>query len=360
MSCEEREEGSRLSDHPTPLSAQVTPRFAGPTTFYRLPATSAIDELDVPIIGVPFDSGASFRVGARFGPRAIRDASSLLRPYNRLLGLDPFRALRIDDAGDLGVTPFDPVVAFDTIAENFRPIFAAGQAPLTFGGDHSITLPILRAAAATRGPLAMIQFDSHLDTWSTYFGSQYTHGSFAIRAIEEGLIDPTASTQVGIRGMLFGPEDIERSEQWQLRAILAEELASLSASDAAAIAMQRAGERPVYVTFDIDGVDPAFAPGTGTPEVGGPTSLQATMFLQALRGARIVGADVVEVAPAYDQAGITALLAARLGLELLGLIAIGRGASGPRYTGLEVPCSVDESPSGTESHEEQSVNRGSD
>jgi len=309
-------------DHPKPLSAQITPRFAGPTTFYRLPGTSEIGDLDAPIVGVPYDSGASFRVGARFGPRSIREASSLLRPYNRILEIDPYEAMRIDDTGDLTVSPYDPMAALTTIDEYFRPIFAAGQNPLSFGGDHSITLPILRAAAATHGPIAMIQFDSHLDTWSTYFGSRYTHGSFAIRAIEEGLIDPAASTQVGIRGMLFGEDDIERSRNWGLRAVLAEELAPTLAAE---IALERAGKRPIYVTFDIDGVDPAFAPGTGTPEVGGPTSLQATMFLQALGGAQIIGADVVEVAPAYDSAGITSLLAARLGLELLGLIAIARG-----------------------------------
>ncbi len=311
-------------NHPKPLSAQITPRFAGPTTFYRLPGTSEIGSLDVPIVGVPYDSGASFRVGARFGPRSIREASSLLRPYNRILGIDPYEAVRIDDTGDLTVSPYDPMGSLTTIDEHFRPIFAAGQFPLSFGGDHSITLPILRAAAATHGPIAMIQFDSHLDTWSTYFGSRYTHGSFAIRAIEEGLIDPRASTQVGIRGMLFGEEDIERSRAWDLRAILAEELAEMTSAQAAEIALKRAGDRPIYVTFDIDGVDPAFAPGTGTPEVGGPSSLQATMFLQGLRGARIIGADVVEVAPAYDSAGITSLLVARLGLELLGLIAMAR------------------------------------
>lgn len=313
-----------LGEHPYPLSAQVTPRFAGPTTFYRLPGTSPSERLDVPIVGVPFDTGASFRVGARFGPRAIREASSLLRPYNRLLRIDPFKEIRIDDAGDLTVTPYEPHAAFETIAAHYNTIFMRGQAPLTFGGDHSITLPILRAAAAAHGPLTMIQFDSHLDTWSTYFGSRYTHGSFVIRAIEEGLIDPARSTLVGIRGMLFGPEDIERSDNWGLRAILAEELATMSGADAAALALDRAGDRPIYLTFDIDGVDPAYAPGTGTPEVGGPSSLQATMFLQALRGARLVGADVVEVAPAYDHAGNTALLAARLGLELLGLFAINR------------------------------------
>lgn len=311
-----------MDQHPTPLSAQVTPRFAGPSTFYRLPANSPIEELDVPIIGVPFDTGASFRVGARFGPRAIREASSLLRPYNRILGVDPYKVLKIDDAGDLTVSPYDPIGALTTISDHYRPLFADGKTPLTFGGDHSITLPILRAAAERHGPIAMIQFDSHLDTWGAYFGMEYTHGSFAIRAIEEGLILPAASTQVAIRGMLFGPEDIERSESWGLRTILAEDLATMNSAEAARIALERAGEHPIYVSFDIDGVDPAFAPGTGTPEVGGPTSQQATMFLQGLRRARLVGADVVEVAPAYDHAGITSLLAARLGLELLGLMAL--------------------------------------
>jgi agmatinase len=311
-----------MPDHPTPLSAQVTPRFAGPTTFYRLPGTTPISELDAPVIGVPFDTGASFRVGARFGPRAIREASSLLRPYNRILGIDPYKALRIDDAGDLTVSPYDPLAALTTVSDHYRPIFAAGQTPLTFGGDHSITLPILRAAAEAHGSIAMIQFDSHLDTWGAYFGMGYTHGSFAIRAIEEGLIDPKKSTQVAIRGMLFGPEDIERSENWGFHTILAEELATMTPADAAAIALERAGDRPIYISFDIDGVDPAYAPGTGTPEVGGPSSLQATMFLQGLRGANVIGADVVEVAPAYDHAGNTSLLAARLGLEILGLIAL--------------------------------------
>lgn len=313
-----------VAENPTPLSAQVTPRFAGPSTFYRLPASSALEALNVPIIGVPFDTGASFRVGARFGPRAIREASNLLRPYNRILGVDPYKVLRIDDAGDLTVSPYDPMAALTTIADFYRPIFAAGQTPLTFGGDHSITLPILRAAAAAHGPIAMIQFDSHLDTWGAYFGMEYTHGSFAIRAIEEGLIDPRTSTQVAIRGMLFGPEDIERSEAWGMRTILAEDLAMMTPAEAAGIALERAGDRPIYISFDIDGVDPAFAPGTGTPEVGGPTSLQATMFLQGLRGGRLIGADVVEVAPAYDHAGNTSLLAARLGLEMLGLFALGK------------------------------------
>lgn len=329
-----------MTDYPAPLSAQLTPRFAGPSTFYRLPADTPLQELDAPIIGVPFDTGASFRVGARFGPRGIREASSLLRPYNRILGVDPYKVLRIDDIGDLTVSPYDPMAALTTIADFYGQIFAAGQTPLTFGGDHSITLPILRAAAAAHGPIAMIQFDSHLDTWGAYFGMEYTHGSFAIRAIEEGLIDPRASTQVAIRGMLFGPEDIERSESWGFRTILAEDLASMTPAEAASIALERAGDRPIYVSFDIDGVDPAFAPGTGTPEVGGPTSLQATMFLQGLRGGRLIGADVVEVAPPYDHAGNTSLLAARLGLEILGLMAIqkqriegpARGLSSPTTT----------------------------
>lgn len=314
-----------MSDaYPKPLNAQITPRFAGPVTFYRLPATSRLEELDAPIIGVPFDTGASFRVGARFGPRGIREASSLLRPYNRVLGVNPFERMRVDDAGDLTVSPYDPIAALGVISSHYEPIFASGATPLTFGGDHSIALPILRAAAKKYGPLAMIQFDSHLDTWGAYFGMEYTHGSFAVRAIEEGLIDPAASTQVAIRGMLFGPEDVERSETWNLRAITAEEMATRTIASVAQEVRERAGDRPVYLTFDIDGVDPAFAPGTGTPEVGGPTSLQATMFLQALAGIRFIGADVVEVAPAYDTAGITSLLAARLGLEMLGLMAIAR------------------------------------
>lgn len=310
-------------DHPRPLNAQVTPRFAGPVTFYRLPGTSLLADLDVPVVGLPYDTGASFRVGARFGPRAIREASSLLRPYNRILGVDPYERLRIDDIGDVTLSPYDPIAVLTDVERFYSPLFVAGSTPLSFGGDHSLTLPILRAAAKTYGPLAMVQFDSHLDTWGAYFGMEYTHGSFAIRAIEEGLIDPNASTQVALRGMLFGPEDIERSDSWGLRAITAEEMASRTMAEVATDVRKRAGDRPMYVTFDIDGVDPAFAPGTGTPEVGGPTSRDATMFLQNLAGVRLIGADVVEVAPAYDQSGNTALLAARLGLELLGLMATG-------------------------------------
>jgi agmatinase len=308
--------------NPRPLNAQVTPRFAGPVTFYRLPAISRAEDLDVPIVGLPYDTGASFRVGARFGPRAIREASSLLRPYNRILGVDPYRRLRIDDVGDVTLSPYDPIAVLGDVERSYSPLFAAGSTPLTFGGDHSLTLPILRAAAKKHGPLAMVQFDSHLDTWGAYFGMEHTHGSFAIRAIEEGLIDPKASTQVAIRGMLFGPEDIKRSDDWGLRAITAEEMATKTMTEVAREVRDRVGDRPVYLTFDIDGVDPAFASGTGTPEVGGPTSRDATMFLQGLAGIRLIGADVVEVAPAYDQSGNTSLLAARLGLELLGLMAL--------------------------------------
>ena len=234
------EDNARSNANPRPLNAQITPRFAGPVTFYRLPATSQTADLDVPIVGLPYDTGASFRVGARFGPRAIREASTLLRPYNRILGVDPYERLRIDDIGDVTLSPYDPIAVLTDVDRFFSPLFAAGATPLSFGGDHSLTLPILRAAAKTHGPLAMVQFDSHLDTWGAYFGMEYTHGSFAIRAIEEGLIDPKASTQVAIRGMLFGPEDIRRSDDWGLRAITAEEMATRTMTDVAREVRERA------------------------------------------------------------------------------------------------------------------------
>lgn len=309
-----------------PLDAQVTPRFAGAATFYRLPMQSELKGLDVAITGIPFDSAASFRPGARFGPRAIREMSSLLRPYNRVLEIDPYKILNVADVGDCSVNPFNTMETLDSIARRMAEITRAGALPLSFGGDHLVALGNLRGVAQVRGPVAVLQVDAHLDTWDSYFGSKYTHGSFMRRAIEEGLVDVAHSIQIGIRGALFGPEDMAEVARLGIQVMPMDAIVDWPVDKITSAIRSRVGSAPVYVTFDIDGVDPAFTPGTGTPEIGGFTSQQMMAILNRLTGFDIVGADVVEVAPAYDPTGITALFAARVGFELLGVIACKRKA----------------------------------
>jgi guanidinobutyrase / D-arginase len=307
-----------------PLDAQVTPRFAGSSSFYRLPVQAELQGLDVAVTGIPFDSAASFRPGARFGPRAIREMSSLLRPYNRVLNIDPYKVLNVADVGDCPVNPFDTLKTLDLIAGRIADTLRAGAIPLSFGGDHLVALGILRGLARARGPVAVLQIDAHLDTWDTYFGSKYTHGSFMRRAIEEGLVDTAHTLQVGIRGPLFSPQDMEDVRQLGIEILPMDAMVDWSVEQIVAAIRARVGHAPVYLTFDVDGVDPAFTPGTGTPEVGGLTSQQAMALLPRLVGLNLVGADVVEVAPAYDPSSITALLAARVGYEILGLFACQR------------------------------------
>ncbi len=307
-----------------PLDPQVVPRFSDVTTFYRLPRVDDWETLDVALMGLPFDSGASYRPGARFGPRAVREASSLLRPYNPVLDVDPYKELNFGDAGDLALSPMDLQRTFSIVEERFRRVYRTKVTPLSFGGDHSLTLPILRGVNERCPRVCFLQMDAHLDTWDSYFGSKFTHGSLVIRAIEEGVIDPERSLQVGIRGPLFGPEDLQRNRDWGLDIVHAEEVHSSPLSDVIEKVREKVGDRPLYVSFDVDCLDPAFTPGTGTPETGGLTSAQAIEILRGLRGLNIVGADVVEVSPPYDHAQITALLAARVGFELNCLIALAR------------------------------------
>lgn len=307
-----------------PLDAQVTPRFAGAATFYRLPMQSELKGLDVAVTGIPFDSAASFRPGARFGPRAIREMSSLLRPYNRVLDIDPYKILNVADVGDCSVNPFNTMETLDSIARRMAEIVRAGALPLSFGGDHLVALGNLRGVAQVRGPVAVLQIDAHLDTWDSYFGSKYTHGSFMRRSIEEGLVDAAHSIQIGIRGALFGPEDMADVKRLGIDVLPMDAIVDWPVDRIASTIRSRVGNVPVYVTFDIDGVDPAFTPGTGTPEIGGFSSQQMMALLHRLTGFDIVGADVVEVAPAYDPTGITALFAARVGFELLSVIACKR------------------------------------
>ncbi len=305
-----------------PLDAQVTPRFAGSPTFFRLPQQNTLEGLDAAITGIPFDGAASFRPGARFGPRAVREMSSLLRPFNRVLDIDAYKILNCADVGDCPVNPFNVLESLDLIAQRYHEIFRAGVAPISFGGDHLVTLGVLRGIARARGPVAVLQVDAHLDTWDTYFGNKYTHGSFMRRAIEEGLVDVAHTLQVGIRGPLFSPQDMLDVHALGIEILPMDAVVDWTVEQIAAAIHTRVGNASVYLTFDVDGVDPAFAPGTGTPEIGGFTTQQIIALLHRLRGLNLIGADVVEVSPSYDNAGITALLGARVGYEVLGLLAL--------------------------------------
>lgn len=310
-----------------PLDAQITPRFAGSPTFYRLPQQNNLDGLDVAIQGIPFDNAASFRPGARFGARAVREMSSLLRPYNRVLDIDPYQVLNCADVGDCPVNPFNTLESLDLMTTYYRNIVHAGVLPLSFGGDHLVALGELRGITQARGgPVAVLQVDAHLDTWDTYFGNKYTHGSFMRRAIEEGLVDAAHTLQVGIRGPLFSERDMDDVRALGIEILPMDAIVDFTVEQIAAMIHARVGDAPVFLTFDVDGLDPAFTPGTGTPEIGGFTSQQMMALLHRLRGLNFIGADIVEVAPAYDNAGITALLAARVGYEILGLLALARQA----------------------------------
>jgi agmatinase len=306
-----------------PLDAQVIPRFAGVRTFMRAPHVTDLEGVDAAAFGIPFDTGVSFRTGARFGPEAIRSASALLRPYNPAVGLNLVEALSIVDYGDLPVSPGHTERTYAQVEEALAPLVDAGVFPLAMGGDHSITLAELRALARKHGPLCLVQLDSHADTWDEYFGQKYFHGTTFKRAVEEGLVDAGASVQAGMRGSNYGADDIASAEGLGFTVIPSEDLRALTPDAYAELVKRRTGSRPVFLSFDIDFLDPAFAPGTGTPEVAGFSTAEALAFLRALRGINLVGADVVEVSPAYDGPGQqTALAAANVMYELLALRAL--------------------------------------
>jgi len=309
--------------HHRPLDAQLIPRFAGVKTFMRAPHTTDLDGVDAAVYGIPFDTATSFRAGARFGPEAIRSASSLLRPYNPGLGVNVVEALSIVDVGDVPVSPGDTERTYGQIEAALAPIVEAGIFPLALGGDHSVTLAELRALAKRHGPLALVQLDAHGDTWDEYFGQKFFHGTTFKRAVEEGLIDAHASVQAGMRGSLYGAGDIESARELGFTVIESEELRALGPEGYAELIFGTTRDRPVFLSFDVDFLDPAFAPGTGTPEVGGFSTAEALAFLRALRGIRLEGADVVEVSPPYDGPGaVTALAAANVAYELLSLRAL--------------------------------------
>ena len=308
-----------------PIDARTYPRFAGIRTFMRLPHVTDLADVSAAAVGIPFDTATSFRAGARFGPEAIRSASVLLRPYHPALGIDVLETVSVVDYGDLPVAPGDTEGTYRRIEEGLAPIVDAGVFPIVLGGDHSITLAELRALARRHGPMALVQLDAHTDTWDEYFDQRYFHGTTFKRAAEEGLIEPRASVQAGMRGSLFAASDLEDARALGFRVIPSDELRALGPDGYSSAVHAQVGDRPVFFSFDIDFLDPAFAPGTGTPEIAGFSTAEAVALLRALRGIRLVGCDVVEVAPPYDGAGQpTALAAANVALDLLALYAVSR------------------------------------
>ena len=304
-----------------PVDASVVPRFAGIATFARLPRLDEVDRADIAVVGIPFDSGVSYRPGARFGPAHVREASRLLRPYNPAQDVFPFGAQQIADAGDL---VGESVRHRDRRRrDRGRRARASRRADrlVVIGGDHTVALPLLRAVHAEHGPVAVLHFDAHLDTWDTYFGAPTTHGTPFRRASEEGLIDLTASMHVGIRGPLYDKSDLVDDERLGFAIVTSEFVEEHGVAAAVERIRARVGTAPLYISIDIDVLDPAHAPGTGTPEAGGLTSRELLRMLRALTDLRIVGADVVEVAPAYDHAQVTAVAASHVVYELLSAMA---------------------------------------
>jgi agmatinase len=308
-----------------PSDALASPRYSGPRTFARLPALQVTEGVDVAIFGLPWDSGTSFRPGARFGPEAVRSASALLRPYNPAQGVQAFGALSAVDYGDAPTVPGYIEDTLERLQAFAAGIHAGGAVPLGIGGDHSVTLAELRAAAAAHGPLGLVHLDAHHDVWDSYFGRPLNHGTVFRRAVEEGLLEPSRCLQAGMRGSLYGPGDYAMSAELGLELVPWLELRTLGPAAFGERVRSRVGDGPCFVTFDVDFVDPAFCPGTGTPEAGGPTSAEALDYVRALRGLDIRAFDVVEVAPQYDGPGqVTALLAATVMYEMVTLLAAGR------------------------------------
>ena len=289
----------------------------------RAPHTTDLAGVDAAVYGIPFDTATSFRTGTRYGPEGIRSASALLRPYNPALRVNVVETLSIVDYGDVPVSPGNTERTYGQIEVALAPLLDAGVFPLALGGDHSITLAELRALAGRHGPLALVQLDAHGDTWDEYFGQKFFHGTTFLRAHEEGLIEASASVQAGLRGSLYGPDDLDSARELGFTVLSCDELRELGPDGYADLVRERTGTRPVFLSFDIDVLDPAFAPGTGTPEAGGLSTAEALAFLRALGGIALAGADVVEVSPPYDGPGQqTALAAANVAYELLSLKAL--------------------------------------
>jgi len=311
-----------------PVSGTVVPRYAGPSTFARLPELRDVERCDVAIVGVPFDSGTSYRPGARFGPMGIRQASRHLRTdYHPAYDSEPFVELQVADAGDVTANPFDIETAIAQVETAAVDLLDRVGAIVTMGGDHTISLPLLRAMNHHVGPVALVHFDAHLDTWDTYFDAPFTHGTPFRRAAEEGLFLDDASVHVGIRGPLYSRDDLARDAELGFRVIHCDDFQTRGVDEIVSQIRERVGDHPVYLSIDVDVLDPAHAPGTGTPEVAGMTSRELLLVLRGLAGVNLVSADVVEVAPAYDHAENTTLVAATTVYELVNLLL--RSPRGP-------------------------------
>jgi agmatinase len=314
-----------------PVSGTEVPRYAGASTFVRLPEFRDIGGCDVAILGIPFDSGVSFRPGARFGPNAIREASRMLRPqFHPIHGMEPFALLQGADAGDVACNPFDIMESIGQIERAADEVLERAASVISIGGDHTVVLPLLRSMHRKHGRVALVHLDAHLDTWDTYFGAPYTHGTVLRRAAEEGLFRDDASMHVGIRGPLYSSLDMVDDAGFGFRTIRVEDVHTDGVDATVQRIRERVGDHPLYVSIDIDSLDPAHAPGTGTPEIGGLTSRELLMILRGLAGLQLVSADVVEVSPPYDHADLTSLAAATVVYELVCLLAAtGAGGNTP-------------------------------
>jgi agmatinase len=305
-----------------PPDSEKMPRFAGLTTFARLPRAEDVDHVDVGVLGVPFDSGVSYRPGARFGPSAVREASRLLQGYNQFQDVSPFQVQQVADLGDVNANPFDIEAALTAVERRATDLGEDGTRLVTIGGDHTIALPLLRAAARLHGPVALLHFDAHLDTWDTYFGQPYTHGTPFLRAHEEGLLSSEHLTHVGIRANLHNKSDLARDKSIGFGIVSSVDVAERGIPEVVGGIKERIGDMPVYVSIDIDVLDPSHAPGTGTPEAGGLTSREMTQILRGITDLNVVGADLVEVSPSYDWAQLTGLAASTLIYELISIFGV--------------------------------------
>ena len=319
-----------------PITGSVMPRFAGIATLMRLPYVQKTDaefaDVEIGLVGIPWDGGTTNRPGARHGPRQVRDISTMIRNVNRASGIAPFALCNCADLGDTPVNPVDLMDSLARIETFFSGVCGAGIAPLSVGGDHLVSLPVMRAIVKHIGPLGMVHFDAHTDTWDGYFGGfKYTHGTPFRRAVEEGLLDPKRTVQIGIRGALYSDAEDTWGQEQGIRVIDIDEFNALGVQGTIAEARRVVGNGATYVSFDVDALDPVYAPGTGTPEIGGMTTLEAQHLVRGLRGLNLVGGDVVEVSPPFDASGNTALVGATMLFEILCVLAESvRGRRGAR------------------------------
>ncbi|MCQ8187518.1 agmatinase [Streptomyces rugosispiralis] len=304
-----------------PQETDATLHFTGPATFGRVPRLDQVDTADIAVVGVPFDAGVSYRPGARFGANAVREASRQLRPYNPALDVYPFHYAQVADAGDITANPHNIDEAVASIEAGADALLSTGAQLMTLGGDHTIALPLLRSVARRHGPVALLHFDAHLDTWDSHFGAQYTHGTPFRRAAEEGLLDTSALSHVGTRGSLYSKEDLDEDTKLGFGIVTAADVMRRGVDEVVQQLKERIGKRPLYISVDIDVLDPAHAPGTGTPEAGGLTSRELLEIVRGLADCYVVSADLVEVAPAYDHAEITSVAASHTAYELVTLMS---------------------------------------